>query len=247
MHRGDRRLLHGDVRYDGGADEGRLQLHGPMPHRHTHLQAEHVHAVRLLHLCALTRVGPGLLLLGAAACGGADGSPLLEGDDSGLDVFAPDVASQDVAASDGGTSDAGMPKLDASNDASPKEAGYVDPGIACGKTDCDAGAELCCATITSYYPTYTYAFACEPTTDLVQCAAGIGVYCDDDHDCPPSAQLCCGDLGYQRFNKVSCKPTCTGVVYGVPQIHFCNPNAPDCEMAQTCTASMVMPGYYVCQ
>jgi hypothetical protein len=183
--------------------------------------------------------------LAVVACSGADGSSLYDGDGGSapLDATAPVDSS---AAPDGGgdasTLDAGAVDVQSKDAPSPNK----DPGIACGKSDCDPSTELCCSTITSYYPQYTYAFACEAKTDLVQCAAGIGVYCDDDHDCE-GGQLCCGDLGYQSYAKVSCKPTCTGVAFGYQQIHFCDPKAPDCDVNQTCAQSTVMPGYFVCQ
>jgi hypothetical protein len=187
-------------------------------------------------------------LAAVIACGGAESSSLFQdasvvtpGDDASTpvdDATAPDdVATQpDVA----------PPTKDASP---PKDSGnpYIDPGIACGNTDCDPSKNLCCGTITSYYPQYTYAFACEPLSDLVQCAAGVGVYCDDDHDCPNNG-VCCGDLDSQNhYAKVSCKATCTGTVWPYTQVHFCDPKNPKCDTSQKCTASTSLPGYYVCQ
>jgi len=192
------------------------------------------------------------LLAFVVACSGADGSPLLEGQDASA---PPLDASQTVDASP--PSEAGPPE-DAGNpgdagggkDATaPKDSGttYQDPGIGCGNTDCDPQTNLCCGTITSYYPSYTYAFACEPLSDLVQCAAGLGVYCDDDHDCPNSG-VCCGDLDSQNhYAKVSCKPTCTGYVWPYTQVHFCDPKAPKCDTNQKCVASTALSGYFVCQ
>jgi len=180
------------------------------------------------------------------ACGGAESSSLFQdasvvtpGDDAeapALDATSPDdvVAQPDVTQ----VKDAAPPK-DSGNP-------YVDPGIACGNGECDPSKNLCCGTITSYYPQYTYAFACEPLTDLVQCAAGLGIYCDDDHDC--ASGVCCGDLDSQNhYAKVSCKATCTGYVWPYTQVHFCDPKAPKCDTNQTCTASTSLPGYYVCQ
>jgi hypothetical protein len=179
------------------------------------------------------------------ACGGADTSSLFQdasvitpGDDasSPLDAASPDdVQSQ--------------PDVVTIKDAAPpKDSGnpYVDPGIACGTAECDPSKNLCCGSITSYYPQYTYAFVCEPLSDLVQCAAGVGIYCDDDHDC--ASGLCCGDLDSQNhYAKVSCKATCSGYVWPYTQIHFCDPKAPKCDGNQTCTASTALPGYHVCQ
>jgi hypothetical protein len=180
------------------------------------------------------------------ACGGAESSALFQdasvppGDDASSpmdDATAPD----DVATQP----DATPPPKDA---APPKDAGnpYVDPGIACGNAECDPSKNLCCGSVTSYYPTYTYAFACEALTDLVPCATGVPVYCDDDHDC--ASGVCCGDLdGQNHFAKVSCKATCTGVVWPYAQVHFCDPKSPKCDTNQTCTASPSFPGYFVCQ
>ncbi len=190
------------------------------------------------------------LLACLVACSGADASPLF--DDAGA-TAQPD-ASQTFDASP--PSEAGPPD-EAGNpndggvfkDATAKDAGtpYQDPGIACGTSECDASAALCCGSITSYYPQYTYAFACEPLTDLVQCTAGVPIYCDDDHDGPNSG-ICCGDLDWQgHYSKVSCKTTCTGTVLGYTQVHFCDPKAPKCDTNQKCTASTSLSGYFVCQ
>ncbi len=180
------------------------------------------------------------------ACGGADGSSLFDASvtpsDDGSTPVDDATAPDDVATQP----DVTPPTKDASP---PKDAGnpYVDPGIACGNAECDPSKNLCCGSITSYYPMYTYAFACEALTDLVQCAAGVPVYCDDDHDCPNNG-VCCGDLDSQNhFAKVSCKATCTGVVWPYTQVHFCDPKAPKCDVNQTCTATQSLPGYYVCQ
>jgi len=184
------------------------------------------------------------------ACGGAepsslfDSGALAQGDAS----QTPDAIADNEAGSPedaGNLNDGGV----TTKDAAPKDAGnpYQDPGIACGNTECDASAALCCGSITSYYPQYTYAFACEPLTDLVQCAAGVPVYCDDDHDCPNSG-VCCGDLDFQgHYAKVTCKTTCTGNVLGYTQVHFCDPKAPDCSTNQKCVASTSLSGYFVCQ
>jgi hypothetical protein len=186
---------------------------------------------------------PHLLVAASVACGGASSS-LLDPQDAAEPVA--DATSQDVAVSPDAGSD--VTAVDASKDVAAKDVGnpYTDPGIACGTGECDAGSALCCGTITSYYPTYTYSFACEPTTDIAQCPAGLPIYCDDDHDCPTS-QICCGDLGNNGYNKVSCKATCTGIVFYYQQIHFCNPKANDCSSTQSCVASTVLSGYYVCQ
>jgi len=154
------------------------------------------------------------------ACGGAENSALLE-DASivtpGDDAKAPeDSTSPDDVATE---PDVTPPPKDA---APPKDGGnpYVDPGIACGNGDCDPSKNLCCGTITSYYPTYTYSFACEPLTDVVQCAAGLGVYCDDDHDC--ASGVCCGDLDSQgHYAKVSCKATCINSKCTLPGLTIC--------------------------
>lgn len=186
-------------------------------------------------------------VVAAAACGGANEIPLL--DDSGSpeqpDSTAPDDASPEPDAT---TDDAKPPNDGGAADAIPDKdsSTYVDPGIACGNDECDPSQDLCCRTVTSYYPQVTYGYACEALSDVVKCAAGAGIYCDDDHDCD-GGELCCGDLNYNGYAKVSCKPTCTGTVYGYQQIHFCDPKAPDCDGSQTCVASTQAPGYFVCQ
>jgi hypothetical protein len=180
------------------------------------------------------------------ACGGADDSALFQ--DASVISPGDDGSSP---ADDASSPDDVVPKPDVTQPkdaAPPKDSGnpYVDPGIACGTGECDPSKNLCCASITSYYPTYTYAFACEPLADLVQCAAGLGVYCDDDHDC--ASGLCCGDLDQSgHYAKVSCKATCTGYVWPYTQVHFCDPKAPKCDTNQKCVASTSLAGYYVCQ
>lgn len=188
----------------------------------------------------------GLLAALLVACGGAENSSLFQGASTvtpGDDASTPteDATSpEDVVT---------QPDVGPVKDATPpKDSGnpYVDPGIACGNDQCDPSKNLCCASITSYYPQYTYAFACEPLSDLVQCAAGLPVYCDDDHDC--ASGVCCGDLDSQNhYAKVSCKATCTGYVWPYTQVHFCDPKAPKCDTNQKCTVSTSLPGYYVCQ
>lgn len=186
----------------------------------------------------------------ALACGGTDGSSLFDPHDAAapaVDATAPlDASTQpDVTTLD----DASIVFEAGGQDATTiVDAGkpYTDPGVLCGGGECDPSTQLCCGSVTSYYPQVTYSFACEATSDLAQCTAGLPVYCDDDHDCP-SSQLCCGDLGQQGYSKVSCKATCTGVVWGSQQVHFCDPNAPDCDTNQTCKASTVLSGYFVCQ
>ncbi|HEY1954954.1 MAG TPA: hypothetical protein VGH28_05065 [Polyangiaceae bacterium] len=186
-------------------------------------------------------------LVFACACGGSDAVNLFDDASAPADATAPldaspapDSAIQDAAA---------LPDVVSVKDATPpKDAGnpYQDPGIACGNAECDAAAALCCGTITQYFPEYAYAFACEPASDLVQCAAGLPVHCDDDHDCPSG--VCCGDLDFQgHYSKVSCKPTCTGTVLGSTQVHFCDPKAPDCDNGQTCKAAAGLTGYFACQ
>ncbi len=193
----------------------------------------------------LRRVAPMVIAAASfAACGGAVDTLLLD-DASDMDANV----GIDDSVPDSGGGDAITP-FDASVDATkpPKDSGppYVDPGITCGTADCDASSQYCCVSITSYYPTYTYAFACGATSDLVQCPAGIPVYCDDDKECD-AGQVCCGDLGNVTYSKVSCKPTCTGNVWGYQQVHFCDPKAPTCGTGTTCKASTVISGYYVCQ
>jgi len=190
------------------------------------------------------------LALAAVACGGASGPSLLDPSDAGTgepdsSVTPPDASSQPDASppEDGGATDGAV-----ADAAPPEDANkYQDPGVACGQTDCDPSTSLCCRTVTTYYPQITYGYACEPLSDLVKCAAGTSIYCDDDQDCD-GGQVCCGDLGYNSgYAKVSCKETCSGVVLGYTQIHFCDPNAPDCDVNQTCGASQAAPGYFVCQ
>jgi hypothetical protein len=193
----------------------------------------------------LNRIWPLAFVL---ACSGADGSSLLSAQDASLpieDATTPDDAVADDAEA---PPDVSLPDAISTKDAAPKDAGnpYVDPGIACGNAECDPTKNLCCGSITSYYPQYTYAFACEPLSDLVQCAAGLGIYCDSDHDC--ASGVCCGDLDSQNhYAKVSCKPTCTGYVWPYTEVHFCDPKAPKCDTNQKCAASTALSGYYVCQ
>jgi hypothetical protein len=186
-----------------------------------------------------------LLVAGVVACGGADLGILGAPDGSTLDAVSPDDAAQnetssandaspdDIAAPDATVIDAGPPP-------------YQDPGIACGKVDCDPDASLCCGTATSYYPQTTYSFACEPLSDFVQCAGGLPVYCDDDKDCP-TTQSCCATVGYQSYSKVACQAgPCMNTVYGM-ESHFCDPKASDCDGNTTCKPAPYLSGYYACQ
>jgi len=185
-----------------------------------------------------------------AACSGAADTPLLGSQDGSTtqpDATTPVDASPEPEAAP--PSDAGEPSDAGVVDAAPKDAAppYQDPGVACGTTDCDPSADLCCRTVTSYYPQMTYAYACESLGDLVKCAAGLAIYCDDDEDCD-GGQICCGSLGYSGFAGVQCQATCTGYnIYGQQQIHFCDPKAPDCDVNQQCVPSTQLSGYSVCQ
>jgi len=188
-----------------------------------------------------------LLACVLVACSGAEPTSLLQDGSVITPVQDASTPVEDATSPDDVVTqpDVGPPTKDATPS---KDSGnpYVDPGIACGNGDCDPSKNLCCGTITSYYPSYTYAYACEPLSDLVQCAAGLGIYCDSDKDC--ATGVCCGDLDSQsHYAKVSCKATCTGYVWPYTQIHFCDPKAPKCDTSQTCGPSQALSGYYVCQ
>jgi len=188
-----------------------------------------------------------LLAFACAACSGADVDLLAPADGSAIDSTeptpdssAPVDASQSDASAD---ADAGFVDVAPPIDAAPP---YQDPGIACGNTHCDQDADLCCGTITSYYPEDTYSFACEALSDLVQCAAGLPIDCDDDRDCP-SGESCCATLGYQDYSKVQCQQgPCTNTIYG-QEVHFCDPNDSDCAQNTTCKPAPYLTGYFTCQ
>jgi hypothetical protein len=197
-----------------------------------------VHAARLQHLRAVTFIAS---LVALTACGGTDVA------------LIPDTGTDDDAGSDATTNNDGATQPDGNladvgaDVITTKDAGnpYSDPGIGCDKTDCTPSSQLCCITETSYYPTPTFSYVCEPTTDLVKCAGGLGVYCDSDHDCP-SSMLCCGDLGYQSYQQVTCQATCTNSTYQMRD-HFCDPKAPNCDSGQTCKPAKYLTGYNTCQ
>ncbi len=182
----------------------------------------------------------------AVACGGADLGLLAPNDGSiaSLDAQPSDDASPN---DDANELDAAPPSDASTLDVTPiKDAAYQDPGIACGKTECDPKANLCCGTVTSYYPQMTYSYACEPLSDLVQCAAGMPVYCDDDKDCPSASPFCCGTHS-QSYSKIACQAqACANSVFG-QQDHMCDPKASDCDGQTTCKASPVNAAYFTCQ
>jgi len=194
------------------------------------------------HTSAVRRAWLFASVCGALACGGTSLTSLPDASTQDASVSQDAAAESDASASDVTTPVDATADTGSTSDADK----YVDPGITCGGTYCPEASELCCTTITSYYPSYTYAYACEALSDLVQCPAGIAIYCDDDTECT-GGDVCCGNLGNPTYTKVSCQPTCTGNVFGYQQIHFCNPNAADCGTGQTCKPSPQMPDYYVCQ
>ncbi|CAN5798768.1 hypothetical protein BH09MYX1_BH09MYX1_51180 [soil metagenome] len=192
-----------------------------------------------------------LLLLASialVACGGARetdllGTPpadasttvdtgILPGDDGGEGVdAAPD---DDVVV----VIDAGKPDV--------AEPPYKDPGIWCGQTQCTPSTQYCCND-KDFQQNLTY--ACQATSTIAGCIGGTKVSCDGAKDCPTS-QLCCGGLMNGSYDEVSCKPTCTGVVWGRNQIRFCDPKNPidECKLqGLTCKPSNSLKGYSVCQ
>ncbi len=196
-----------------------------------------MHASRLQHLRA---VALSLTLLALAACSGTDVALI---PDTGVDEDAGSDATTKTDATtqpDGEVADVGA-------DVMKKDAGnpYSDPGIGCDTTDCTPGTQLCCITQTAYYPTPAYSYVCEPTTDVVKCAGGLGIFCDSDHDCT-GGMLCCGNLGYQSYQSVTCQPTCTSMPYALKD-HFCDPKAPTCDSGKTCKPAKYLAGYNICQ
>ncbi len=196
----------------------------------------------------MNRVATIALLVVCGACGGAD-VELLDPSDGGQSFDAASSLDSSVRCdddADGGspTDGATAPDAPQAKDAAPPP--YQDPGIACAKTYCDQDADLCCGTPTSYYPQETYSFACEPLSDLVQCAGGLPIYCDDDKDCA-NGESCCATIGYQDYSKVACQAgPCANTVYG-QEAHFCDPKNSNCAQNTTCKPAPYLTGYFACQ
>jgi hypothetical protein len=78
-------------------------------------------------------------------------------------------------------------------------------------------------------------------SDMASCS-GVPISCANSAQC--GGEVCCGtETGTgtnTRYTQVQCQPTCGGV-------HFCDPAANDCAAPTKCTASMLLPGYFVCR
>ncbi len=113
---------------------------------------------------------------------------------------------------------------------------------------CKLGSQECCAvqgdsggSQTTYKCVSTAALTCLGTD-------AITIPCDDNAQCSNN-QICCGttDQSGSYYASVSCQSSCNGG----GQFVFCDPNAlPDVCTAlgngSTCTASQILPGYFVC-
>ena len=129
--------------------------------------------------------------------------------------------------------------------------------IFCGQGPaCDDRKQFCCATPDPNDQAPPM-FAC---VDLggdamnTMCAnnAGVPITCDDSAQCTGS-DICCGTesstSGTTEYTHVRCEATCN---YTTDQSvkRFCDPNATPDECAADgykCQASMLLPGFYVCQ
>ncbi len=192
-----------------------------------------------------------LACLGASvvACGGASQTELFSppSDDGGSGNSIADtgrlatdtsVGAVDVSAPDTSTG----PKIDSSiADTSPPPVADTAPPpsttLPCGagQPDCPTGGqEVCCVT----GDIGNLSFGC---TDKAMCT-GTPISCTSTADC--AGAICCGvETGSgtaTRYVHVSCAATCDGV-------YFCDPAANDCPNGTACSASMLLPGYFVCR
>jgi hypothetical protein len=83
------------------------------------------------------------------------------------------------------------------------------------------------------------------------CAGGTSIMCDDRSDCP-SGQVCCGTFDQQLgYRSVQCQASCgPSPIPNTTTVRFCDGKAPTDECAsigKTCTPSMSLFGYHVCQ
>ena len=182
------------------------------------------------------------------ACGGARETDLFGrppvADDASIDTFVPDEDAAEPPPDDATTPDDVVVVPDAGKPDVVQP--YKDPGIQCGATYCTPAAQYCCNDKDlSQNPQWT----CQATGTIAGCVLGVKVSCDGKADCP-STQVCCGGLMNGAYDEVSCKTTCSGIVFGRNQIRFCDPKAPvdECKaIGLTCKPSGALKPYSVCQ
>ena len=179
------------------------------------------------------------------ACGGAADTDLLTGTpviDGGA-VKDSSIPTKDSSS----TGDTGAPDAQEIPDVNQPDTSPTDPGILCG-VDMSSNPKYC--TVPGNYCCDDHgSFTCYPTSNAGACAAALNIECDDQSDC--AGKICCGDLASYGYQQVTCKSKCSGYLTGgVQQIRFCDPTASTDEctsQGQTCKASGVLLGYYVCQ
>jgi hypothetical protein len=199
-------------------------------------------------MLAAIRSTPSVLFfvaLAATACGGAAQTELFGAPGDGGDGGTNTDSGQSVDSShnqgpgdSGGPADTSPGQPDTTMlPPAPDTGGPPSSLLPCGsgQPGCPAGPqEVCC--ITGDVPNLS--FAC---SDSASCM-GVPISCATTADC--GGEICCGtETGTgsaTRYTDVKCQPVCGGV-------HFCDPAASDCPSPTKCTASTLLPGYFVCR
>jgi len=189
----------------------------------------------------------GFCMLSLAACGGATQSDLFsppgDGGPTVIDTgtydtqgFEPPPDSS-VPIADTGT--VVLEDTSVADTATPPPPDTGPPpgmGLPCGNgPTCETG-DVCCATGSLQNVTLgcSTASAC----------SGTPIACSTPEDCPGA--VCCGtETGTGQgthYVGVQCQASCNGIT-------FCDPKngGSDCPNNDTCNASMLLPGYYVCR
>ena len=196
-----------------------------------------------------------LTLFALGACADVSGlSGLTEvSDAASSDATVIDAVTADAAVGDGSLdapSDVPVavapPQLDASGpdviDAAVLDAAPLDPGIRCngGNTFCTPAPQVCCVQSVQ-----TSQSQCAASATDCQNQGDIPVACQDRAQCPAN-HVCCGQkVDPATYSDVSCQSSCLGSLNTL----FCDPTITPNECAstgRTCTASSILPGYYVC-
>jgi hypothetical protein len=140
---------------------------------------------------------------------------------------APDVAVKDVGAPD-------------------THVDPIDPGIACGASECKPGGLVCCRIGTGMNPS----FACIAPGGCQQISA-FSIPCDDADDCDTAGHpgdVCCVTANQQTgaAQEVRCRAPKDCVQS--TQTTLCDPSEPDpCPDGGTCRESKTtIPGYWIC-
>jgi hypothetical protein len=193
----------------------------------------------------VTSSSSGAMAAGSSGGGSSSGSAGSSGSSSGAAGSSSGAASSSGGSSGGaGSSSGGMGSSSGTS---------ADPGIYCGRSQtgdvyCTVDTQDCCISGSGQNASYRCMTA-------LTCgfSGAISVACDNSAECTGN-QVCCGTIDPQSdtYEMVQCAASCDPEN---DEHTFCDPNAAvdvcasipsDNGPPYTCTASTILPGYYVC-